>query len=149
MYGMGLIVTLCHNASDLNLYRCLQMCLIHDLAESLTGDVTPECGVSKTEKSRLEEDAIRQICQSLGLESSEGRYIHELWSEYEAGTTLDSRFVHEVDKLEFAMQAHEYQKKYKIDFDDFMRSTSDRISHPLLRPVMDSILDSIAKPKQA
>lgn len=31
------------------------MCLVHDLAESIVGDITPHCGVPKEEKRNLEE----------------------------------------------------------------------------------------------
>ena len=30
--------------------RCLRMCLAHDLAESIVGDITPSDGISKEEK---------------------------------------------------------------------------------------------------
>ena len=36
------------------LYRCIKMCLVHDLAESIVGDLTPSCGVSKEEKQKRE-----------------------------------------------------------------------------------------------
>ncbi len=36
------------------LTRCIKMCLVHDLAESIVGDLTPSCGVSKEEKAKRE-----------------------------------------------------------------------------------------------
>ena len=36
-------------------YEFLEVCLVHDLAESIVGDITPHCGVSKEEKRNLEE----------------------------------------------------------------------------------------------
>lgn len=36
------------------LYRCIRMALVHDLAESIVGDITPHNGVSKDEKYRRE-----------------------------------------------------------------------------------------------
>ena len=35
-------------------HRCIKMALVHDLAESIVGDITPSCGVSKDEKHRRE-----------------------------------------------------------------------------------------------
>lgn len=35
--------------------RLMKMCLVHDLAESVVGDITPHDGVSKEEKRQLEE----------------------------------------------------------------------------------------------
>jgi len=34
--------------------KCIKMSLVHDLAESLVGDITPHCNVSNEEKARLE-----------------------------------------------------------------------------------------------
>lgn len=34
--------------------RCIRMALVHDLAESIVGDITPDDGVSKEEKYRRE-----------------------------------------------------------------------------------------------
>jgi 5'-deoxynucleotidase YfbR-like HD superfamily hydrolase len=35
--------------------KLLKICMVHDLAESVVGDITPHDGVSKEEKRRLEE----------------------------------------------------------------------------------------------
>lgn len=42
------------------------MALVHDLAESIVGDITPHCGVSVEEKHRREEEAMKNICSLLG-----------------------------------------------------------------------------------
>ncbi len=35
--------------------RLVKVCLVHDLAEAVVGDITPYDGVSKEEKRKLEE----------------------------------------------------------------------------------------------
>jgi len=35
-------------------FRCIEMCLIHDLAESIVGDLTPSDNVSKEDKTKSE-----------------------------------------------------------------------------------------------
>lgn len=35
--------------------RLIKICLVHDVAEAVVGDITPYDGVSKEEKRRLEE----------------------------------------------------------------------------------------------
>lgn len=39
----------------------VKVCLVHDLAESIVGDITPHCGVSKEEKRNLEEVLVEYI----------------------------------------------------------------------------------------
>lgn len=41
--------------SGVDRVRCMKMALVHDLAESIVGDITPSCGVSTDEKHRREE----------------------------------------------------------------------------------------------
>lgn len=37
------------------------MCLVHDMAESIVGDLTPHCGVSVEDKHRQEEAAMETL----------------------------------------------------------------------------------------
>ena len=37
------------------------MCLVHDMAESIVGDLTPHCGVSVEDKHRQEEEAMETL----------------------------------------------------------------------------------------
>jgi hypothetical protein len=65
--------------------------LIHDLAESVVGDITPFCNISKEEKQAKEEAAMKDICQLVGEEA--GKEIMELfvvrfWREAGASRVL-------------------------------------------------------------
>ena len=40
--------------------------MVHDLAEALVGDITPYDGVSKEDKRKMEEDAMRLIVADIG-----------------------------------------------------------------------------------
>ncbi len=54
MYRMSMLSFMVTDAS-INKDKLMKICLVHDLAESIVGDITPHCGVSKEEKKRLEE----------------------------------------------------------------------------------------------
>ena len=52
---------------------CVKMSLVHDLAESIVGDLTPFCGVSKEEKRKREKVhcmCTNCVCLSLSLPPS-------------------------------------------------------------------------------
>jgi putative hydrolase of HD superfamily len=40
---------------SINKDHLMKICMVHDLAEAIVGDITPYDGVSKEEKRRLEE----------------------------------------------------------------------------------------------
>jgi len=110
--------------------RAVRMSLVHDLAESLVGDITPTefSGVSKADKSRLESAAMRRIVDALtaahrtpivsasgatAASSSAvdiGTEVFHLWEEYESGATATARYVKLIDKIEMYLQAHEYEQ---------------------------------------
>lgn len=116
MYRMSIITLLTPPtlASRLDLPRCMKMCLIHDMAESLVGDITPVDGVSKPEKSRREAETISFLSSSLlgnVYGGVPGRELAEIWHEYEESKTLEAKFVHDVDKMELLLQMYEYEKR--------------------------------------
>lgn len=52
---------------------------MHDLAESIVGDITPYCGVSKEEKRQREMDAMQEIAK---LIAPRGERLMELFEVY-------------------------------------------------------------------
>lgn len=102
------------------------MALIHDMAEALVGDITPVDGVSKVEKSRREADTMDYMTKTLlgNVDSgTAGASMREIWQEYEDSETLESHFVHDVDKMELLLQMIEYEKKLEgqVDLGEFSR----------------------------
>ena len=101
--------------------RLLKMCLIHDLPETIVGDFTPHDGITDIEKNLREESALREITSRL----PEGQQYLELWLEYEQGASPEARLAREIDKLEMALQASEYQDAFPgIDLSEFHESVS-------------------------
>jgi putative hydrolase of HD superfamily len=116
MYRMSIITMMAPSSlsSKLDMAKCTRMALIHDMAESLVGDITPVDPVSKEEKSRRESETMDYICDKLlgkmngGLN---GREVREIWQEYEDSKTQESLFVHDVDKIELLLQMVEYERE--------------------------------------
>ncbi len=92
----------------LNSNKALKMALLHDLAESITGDYMPD-DLSKKMKSDVEAKAIKNILGKLPpkIRSSYSR----LWKEYKEMSSKEAKLVHQIDKLEMALQANDYLKK--------------------------------------
>lgn len=110
------------------------MALVHDMAEALVGDITPVDGVAKSEKSRREADTMDYLCTSLlgnVYGGVVGKQIREVWQEYEDSKTLESHFVHDVDKMELLLQMVEYERSHKgkLELGEFSR-VAKRIELP-------------------
>jgi putative hydrolases of HD superfamily len=60
MYRMSMMAFLITDAA-VNKDKLIKICMVHDLAESIVGDITPYDGVSKEEKRKLEEVSRRDM----------------------------------------------------------------------------------------
>ena len=128
MYRMSMISLLLPdvvNGQTFDKQRCVLMSIVHDLAESKVGDITPYCGVSKEQKHQMELDAMNEICGAVRTDNpSAAELIKELFMEYEEHKTLESLIVHDIDKFEMVLQAQEYEKRYPdADLVQFFKST--------------------------
>jgi len=86
----------------INKEKALEIALIHDLAEAITGDIdyllVAQGRVSLKDKKIFEKKAMKKITSKLSGKA--GRRIYSLWQEYERGATKEAQFVRAMDKLE-------------------------------------------------
>ncbi|CAK4081001.1 unnamed protein product [Aphanomyces euteiches] len=132
MYRMAMCTMLLDGDSSLDRTRCIKMAIVHDLAESYVGDITPHDGVSNEEKHRLEKNAIDDICAKLGP-SQAAVEIKELWQEYEDASTDEAKMVKDFDKFEMILQADEYESVQDVNLDQFFTSTEGKFKTPLVQ----------------
>lgn len=123
MYRMSIITMLAPEslASTLNIPHCTKMALVHDMAESLVGDITPVDNVPTAEKHRREAESMEFLTGTLLGKSSrgydQGQGLKEIWQEYEDSKTKEAIFVHDVDKMELLLQMMEYERRHKAQLD--------------------------------
>src|SRR2546427_2498213 len=122
----------------------LKLSLIHDLEETVTGDLTPrdKRRVSKTSLSRMRTGAVLSIFGTLP-KHSQRRYL-KLSNDLRTGRTREARLVKSLDKLEMALQAKEYERR-GIDrrkLADFYRSATRQVSDPALKRALKKIVSS-------
>ncbi|KAI3634157.1 hypothetical protein MIR68_007761 [Amoeboaphelidium protococcarum] len=111
---------------SVNRDKCVQMCLVHDLAECIVGDITPHDNVSKQEKAAMELYAMQRLTRLVSNDGNDGGVssnIMSLFQEYEDHESNESLVVHDIDKLEMVMQADTYERRHGIQLDAFFEST--------------------------
>jgi putative hydrolase of HD superfamily len=136
---MGMII------SDLENYdseKILKMILLHDLAESKIGDYTPG-EIDADKKERIENNAFFEITAKLPI-TLKSQY-DEIWTEYQNHATPESKIVHQIDKLEMALQAKTYQKEGapKEKILPFLESARINITHPKLKEIFTKIIEDV------
>ncbi|SCW00524.1 LAFE_0C06084g1_1 [Lachancea fermentati] len=122
MYRMGVTAMLIKDPK-VNRDKCVRIALVHDIAESLVGDITPFDPVTKEEKHQREWATIQYLCDEFikPYNATAAAEIMEDWLAYENISSPEARYVKDIDKFEMLVQCYEYERKYngKKDLEQF------------------------------
>lgn len=145
MYRMSIMTLVLNNGNneitpDFN--KCCKMALVHDIAESLVGDIVPhDKKIDKIEKSKREYKAILYLCDIINNYSVErSNEIKELWIDYELQRNIESNIVKDIDKYELLIQTFEYERLYKTRMDEFY-SCRKVIKNIEIQKMADELID--------
>ena len=124
---------------DLDQLKLLRMALIHDLPEAITGDLTPSR--KTTGNKEKENTAMNQILSLLPKKQKE-KYM-TVWNEYQECKTKEAKAVRQLEKLEMALQAKEYEKieSTRENLNRFIKSADEALVWPELRRFLSCILE--------
>ena len=93
-----MVMTLAEHANQpIDIFKTIQMLLIHDLVEIDAGDTYCHDPVANQDKVEREEKAAGRIFGLLPEE--QGLTYYQLWQEFEARETPESRFANAVDRF--------------------------------------------------
>ncbi len=137
-YMMSVMAMVLSDMKSLNSMKVIKMSILHDWAESKIGDFMPdEIGYDK--KSELENYAMVEILESLPQKLQSD--YQNIWNEFLVRETPESRLVHELDKLEMALQAKIYEKEVDPEkVKPFIISAVEQIIDPDLKKILVDIL---------
>ncbi|KAG0227969.1 HD domain-containing protein 2 [Mortierella sp. GBA43] len=123
MYRMSIMALLIdEKTAGVDKNRCIKMAIVHDLAESLVGDITPYDGVTVEDKHTREK----------ARWTAQAQEISALWEEYEAAATPEALLVKDFDKFEMIVQALEYEQSEGAELEQFFAGTRGKFKHPMV-----------------
>jgi putative hydrolases of HD superfamily len=138
-YLTAIMAMVLSDSKKLDTEKILKMALLHDLAESITGDFMPE-EISKENKKISEKDAMKEILSKLPINIADE--YDKVWQEYLQADTKESVLLHEIDKLEMAIQATKYSSEgfsnEKLGL--FVESAKREIKSKELLDILDTLL---------
>lgn len=117
MYRMALMAFLLRDKT-IDRHKCMLISFVHDIAESLVGDITPfDTSIDKREKHLRELKAIQYICDQIVAKYNEqaGQEIKERWLDYEEQRCIEAVYAKDLDKFEMLVQCFEYEKSVASD----------------------------------
>jgi putative hydrolase of HD superfamily len=149
-----LLAILLHDKLDIkvDLLRVIKMLTMHDLAESVTGDI-PSFEISNRQESKYanEKKAFTYLVESLPKEKAEE--ILDLWEEFERNETPEAKFGNSLDKVEAVMQHNisdistwdqgdfniqPYYKNQYFDFDSFIRAFKNVVDDQTMKKILEA-----------
>lgn len=95
---------------DLDFTKVLFMLAIHELGESVIGDLT-QFEISNKDKEKIEHKAVHNILEGL----IDGEKIEELFLEFDSHKTKEALFAYECDKAECDIQCKLYGEAGYVD----------------------------------
>lgn len=99
---------------NLDYFLMIKYIFVHDIEESITGDITHFEGVSKEEKERVNNIAMNYIIEKYG----EVLDFNILFTEYEKQQTLEAKIIHMLDKVNSAIPFLKYDGEKLINMDN-------------------------------
>ncbi len=140
-YSMAMMGMIVSDMENYNSEKILKMILLHDLAESKIGDYTPG-QIDFEKKNKIENTAFLKILEDLP-NSIKSQY-ENLWKEYRENSSPESQIVHQLDRLEMALQAKIYQEGgySKEQLESFYQSAKKGITNPKLKELFRNIIES-------
>lgn len=107
-----------YNLTDINLTKVLEMLLIHEIGETIIGDVSMIEEDYKKKKSN-ESQAVKEQLECLGEELS--TYYYNLWLEFEQKETKEAILSYFIDKIDPVLKAKQYDEEYNTNkyFEEF------------------------------
>ena len=138
-YSMAVISMVISDLGNYNSEKIIKMVLLHDLAESKIGDYIPE-QLSKEKKIELENNAFNEIIKNLP-DLIKSQYL-QIWQEYQENNSIESKLVHQIDKLEMVLQANIYKKDghSQEKLESFFESAKIDIIDPKLKELFTEII---------
>jgi putative hydrolase of HD superfamily len=145
--------------------RAIRLALLHDLAETVVGDLTPydpdalaalppgerraalnQRQIASPERRRTKRNAENAAIASLttGLSPDLQSEIAALWAELQERSTPEARFVKELDILETWLQSREYLAvDSELPMQSFDAEAAEAIKTPFLQALRDAAEEEI------
>jgi len=139
-YSTTVMSMVLSDLEGLNSEKIIRMALLHDLAESIIGDITPN-NITKNKKISKENLAMKQILKKLPSKIAESYF--EIWNEYQKNSSQEAILLHDIDKLEMAFQTKFYQDKgiSKEKLETFFNTAKKEIKNKNLRKILSNFIE--------
>jgi len=122
--------------------KVLKLALVHDLPESVVGDISWETThryLDKKTKHQIEHSAMQDIVTALPKPMQ--LELIDLLDEHQSGETLEAKVVHNADKLQLLHQLLRYEQLYNPGSTVFWEEAATIAWLPSAKSIYDELAD--------
>ena len=128
--------------------KLIKMALAHDLGEGLTGDVIDQRGEKTDTKLKEEKDKEKiDIVEQIFTAADENDFVSKLQAESLRMESNEAKILKQLDGLEMAIQALEYEEETGKDLTEFFDNATMRIENEYLKKLLNEVRSS--RPKKS
>lgn len=133
-WRMGLLISLL-TPKNLNKEKLLEMNTIHDLGEIGVGDIKWETGRKVIGSQKIKhQDEVTVMRKIFGNYPAGKKYI-KLLKEFNEQKSPEAKFLKQIDKLEMALQALEYERAGYKNLNEFWENAEKYLEGEELEPI--------------
>ncbi len=139
-FRVGVLSMILSDEVNVNKEKLMKMSLIHDLGEVYTGDLVWTRGeiVDINIREEKEKKELRGMIKLFSLLKNGSQFI-EIFEEMIDGITKEAKVFWQIDKLEMALQALEYEIEQNQNLEEFFINADLVIREPVLREIFEEI----------
>ena len=127
IYSVQMLAIAMHSEyeyDDVDISRVIFMLAIHELGETIVGDIT-QFQMTREEKTKREHEAVHSILKGL----LDGEQIEKLFLEFDAHETKEAMFAYMCDKLECDLQCKLYDQEGCVDLNNQANNKTFKNEH--------------------
>lgn len=140
-FRVGVFTMMLADRLAVNKDKLMKMALIHDLGVAITGDIVwVRWGVVDLKaREKKEREEIKGVV-SLFSDIEGGREYIKIFEEMILRSSKEAKIFWQIDKLEMALQALEYEQEQGKNLDEFFATADLYIKHPILREMFEEMI---------
>ena len=117
------------------------MALIHDIGELATGDIVTSRGtIIDQQRIKAKETKQKASIKKLFKKTDPSNFSLVLFQELIDRKTLESQLLWQLDKLDMALQALEYEVTHKKNLSEFFENAKANISDEFLKELLEETI---------
>ena len=140
-FRVGVIAMILADDLLVNKEKLMKMALLHDLGETFTGDIVWTRGdvVDIKIRDQKEKEELKNLIKFFNT-IDKGKEFIKIFKEMLLADSEEARIFWQIDKLEMAIQAFEYEEEQGESLDEFFKNADLFVMEPLLKSILNKIM---------